>query len=103
MELRITRWKVPDLPMEHDLRQIYRSEGLTPYTWSNGPGDKYSPHAHSYDKVIFVVRGTITWILPDLNQRFETHPGDRIDLPKATRHAAEVGPAGVTCLEAHLG
>jgi hypothetical protein len=27
-------------------------------------------------------------------------PGDRLDLPARTLHAATVGPEGVTCLEA---
>ena len=102
MELKISPWQKSTSPSEDELRQIFRNEGLSPYTWSNGPGDSYAAHTHSYDKVIFVVRGSITWILPNLNQRFETGAGDRIDLPKGTRHAAEVGSSGVTCLEAHL-
>jgi hypothetical protein len=28
--------------------------------------------------------------------------GDRLDLPAGVDHDAVVGPAGVTCLEAHL-
>jgi gentisate 1,2-dioxygenase len=77
-------------------------EGLFPYDWSNAPGDTYAPHVHDYDKVIVVVRGSITWSLPESNQTFETHAGDRIELPRGTWHAAQVGPQGVVCLEGHI-
>jgi len=102
MELKITRWNQPAPPTEGKLLQIYRQEGLSPYAWSNGPGDEYSAHAHPYHKVLYVVRGSITWSLPELGQEVETFPGDRIDLPRGTLHSARVGPGGVTCLEAHL-
>ena len=102
MELKITRWNKSTTPTEGELLEIYRQEGLSPYAWSNGPGDVYPAHVHAYHKVLYVVRGSITWELPDLAQEIETHPGDRIDLPRGTSHAARVGPRGVTCLEAHL-
>ena len=101
MEFKLTRWGKSTSPTEQELRALYRAEGLTPYVWSNGPGDKYAAHTHSYHKVLYVVAGSITWILPDLSQEIETFPGDRIDLPSGTAHAARVGPHGVTCLEAH--
>lgn len=103
MELEITRWNQPVPPDEGELLEIYRREGLSPYAWSNGPGDFYSAHTHSYHKVLYVVRGSITWLLPETDQAVETTPGDRIDLPRGTLHGARVGPGGVTCLEAHIG
>ena len=36
-------------------------EGLSPYSWSNGPHDRYAAHSHSYNKVIYVVQGSITF------------------------------------------
>jgi len=102
MELCLTRWNKPTPPPESDLRQIYRQEGLSPYAWSNAPGDVYPPHSHGYHKVLYVVSGSITWILPQLDQRLEAFPGDRLDLPRGVVHAAKVGSLGVTCLEAHL-
>jgi quercetin dioxygenase-like cupin family protein len=101
MELKVTPWAGAQPPTESELYAIYAQEGLTPYAWSNGPGDVYRAHTHSYDKVLYVVRGSITWVLPDTEQLIETFPGDRIDLPRGTPHAAEVGPRGVACLEAH--
>ncbi len=102
MDFKLTRWAKPAPPTPSELQALYRAENLTPYEWSNGPGDEYAPHTHSYDKVLYVVAGSITWILPELGQQIGTFPGDRIDLPRGTAHAARVGPQGVTCLEGHL-
>jgi quercetin dioxygenase-like cupin family protein len=102
MELKITRWDQPTLPTESELLQIYHQEGLSPYAWSNEPGDVYPAHSHAYHKVLYVARGSITWSLPELGREIETFPGDRIDLPRGTLHGARVGPRGVTCLEAHI-
>jgi quercetin dioxygenase-like cupin family protein len=103
MEFKLTRWIEAHPPTEAELRQIYHQEHLSPYTWSNGPGDVYAAHTHAYHKVLYILHGSITWLLPDLNQEIETFAGDRLDLPAGTRHAARVGSQGVTCLEAHRG
>lgn len=79
-----------------------RAEGLDPGTWGNGPGDMYAVHRHAYDKVLVCVRGSITFGLPERGDAVPLAPGDRLDLPAGTDHEAVVGPAGVTCLEAHL-
>jgi quercetin dioxygenase-like cupin family protein len=101
VELSVERWGENAPPTPEELRQRYQREGLQPYTWSNGPGYRYVAHSHDYDKVLYVVRGSITWILPDLGEEIETRPGDRINLPRGVRHAAQVGSQGVTCMEAH--
>jgi len=77
------------------------NEGLSPYSWSNGPHDSYSAHSHSYDKVIYVLQGSITFGLPELAQKLALKAGDRLDLPAKIVHDATVGPQGVVCLEAH--
>lgn len=97
----ITRWSASTPPTESALRHRCAEEGLSPYPWSNGPHDVYSAHTHSYDKVIYVVRGTITFGLPELGQRHTLNAGDRLDLPAGTLHDAVVGEQGVLCLEAH--
>lgn len=101
MQFSIQRWPDFDPPDEAALRQILSAEGLNPYTWSNRPGDRYGAHTHDYHKVIYVVRGSITWILPESDRDIETFAGDRIELPAGTLHAARVGSQGVICLEAH--
>lgn len=102
MEFRIIRWGSGQAPTESELRAIYLQEGLSPYAWSNAPHDIYPAHAHAYHKVINVLRGSITWTLPQLGQEVETFAGDRLELPRGMQHAARVGARGVTCLEAHL-
>ena len=85
-----------------DLATRLAAEGLVPGRWGNGPGDRYAPHRHPYDKVIVCVRGSITFGLPGRRGSIALEAGDRLDLPADTDHDAVVGPAGVTCLEAHL-
>lgn len=79
-----------------------RAEGLAPATWANGPGDRYGSHDHAYDKVIVATAGSIRFGLPPDGGSIELTRGDRLELPAGTRHDALVGPAGVTCLEAHV-
>lgn len=76
----------------------FSAEGLTPETWSNQPGFVYGEHQHPYHKVLFCVAGSIIFHTPAGD--IELVPGDRLDLPPGTPHAATVGPDGVTCLEA---
>lgn len=79
-----------------------RAEGLAPGSWSNGPDDRYAAHAHEYDKVIVVERGSIRFALVGTSGSVALAQGDRLELPAGTSHDAVVGPDGVTCLEAHL-
>ncbi len=88
--------------MPDDVARHLRDEGLEPSAWSNGPGDRYGAHEHGYDKVIVVERGSIHFGLPGSADSVDLRVGDRLELPAGTRHDAVVGPAGVTCLEAHL-
>jgi hypothetical protein len=102
MHFKIIRWDRSVPPVPADLQAQLLQTGLFPYDWSNAPGDTYTPHVHDYDKVIVVVHGSITWVLPETNESFETHAGDRIELPRGMWHAAQVGPQGVVCLEGHI-
>jgi|SRR5215208_1882560 len=85
-----------------DLEQRLRDEGLRPTGWGNGPGDRYSPHSHDYDKVLVATSGSIVFHLTADGGDVELQSGERLDLPAQTQHAATVGAAGVSCLEAHL-
>jgi quercetin dioxygenase-like cupin family protein len=79
-----------------------RAEGLDPGTWTNGPGDRYAPHEHGYDKVLVCAAGSIRFGLPARGITVDLVAGDRLDLPAGTRHDAIVGASGVAVLEAHL-
>lgn len=97
----VTPWSDSAAPTQSALRQRMTDEGLGPYSWSNGPHDVYSAHSHSYNKVIYVVQGSITFGLPELGQQLTLKAGDRLDLPAGVVHDAHVGAQGVVCLEAH--
>ncbi len=81
-----------------DAEEAYAREGLRPHAWSNDAGFRYEWHAHDYDKVLICVAGSITFHTRAGDRQLR--PGDRLDLPAGTEHAATVGPHGVTCLEA---
>lgn len=74
--------------------------GLSPSWWSNGAGDRYSPHSHSYHKVLFCAEGGITFRVEPSGEELELSAGDRLDIPPGTTHSAVVGPEGVVCVEA---
>jgi len=97
----VHRCQAQTAPDEKTLRQILANENLHPYRWSNAPGDVYAAHSHNYHKVIYVVRGSITFGLPDQGRQIELNAGDRLELPSGVAHDAVVGAGGVVCLEAH--
>ena len=97
----VTPWADPAAPTQTMLWQLMAEEGLNPYSWSNGPRDVYSAHSHNYNKVIYVVQGSITFGLPELGKKLTLKAGDRLDLPASVVHDAQVGAQGVVCLEAH--
>lgn len=95
----LTPWPGPGEASEGAIRAVYAAESLSPYAWGNGPGDRYAAHTHSFHKVLFCVRGSITFLLG--TESVLMRQGDRLDLPAGVSHAAAVGPQGVLCLEAH--
>ena len=100
-KVEVIRWSDEQLPDEGLLRSILAAEDLNPYVWSNSPGDVYGAHSHSYHKVIYVIRGSITIGLPDSGDKVTLNSGDRLELSAGVAHDAVVGKQGVACLEAH--
>ncbi len=82
-----------------ELMTRLQGEARDCYSWSNGPGDRYAPHRHDYEKVLYCVDGSITFVLEGQAERLELTAGDRMVLPAGTVHAADVGPNGCTCIE----
>ena len=80
-----------------EVERWFRDQGMTPRPWSNGPGYRYDEHEHSYHKVLICAAGSIRFRTSEGDYTLEA--GDRLDLPPRTRHSADVGPAGVTCVE----
>jgi quercetin dioxygenase-like cupin family protein len=106
-KLQVFRWQEEAAPTEQELRKRMQEQGLTPYAWSNGPGETYTVHSHSYQKVLYCVRGSIRFLLPDeydvntgIATAIDLSAGDGMLLPSGVRHSARVGQRGVTCLEA---
>jgi quercetin dioxygenase-like cupin family protein len=87
------------VPSSEDLMTRLRQEAGDCYSWSNGPGDKYEPHSHCYEKVLYCVEGSIAFVLEGAAERLELSAGDRLVLPAGTIHAAAVGAQGCTCIE----
>ncbi|MBW3665535.1 MAG: cupin domain-containing protein [Actinobacteria bacterium] len=85
-------------PALADLERWFEDEGLQSSVWSNEPGYVYAEHSHPYRKILFCVRGSITFRTAD--GEFALQPGDRLDVDAGTTHGAVVGDDGVTCIEA---
>lgn len=85
-----------------DIEARLAAQGLQATRWGNAPGDRYAAHSHDYDKVLVATDGSITFHLTELGRDVELSKGERLELPARTIHAASVGGAGVSCLEAHL-
>ena len=104
--MHVIRWQSSIPPQEHQLRLRMQQEGLSPYIWSNGPNYSYTVHTHSYQKVLYCVQGSIRFILHSQSTKsgqdtsLDLSPGDGMILPAGIPHSAQVGPEGVTCLEA---
>ena len=99
--VKVLKWTENKPPDESSIRRLLADENLLPYLWSNSPGDIYAAHSHEYQKIIYVVAGSITFGLPDNDEEIILETGDRLELPAGVRHNAIVGPQGVSCLEAH--
>lgn len=78
-----------------------RAAGVEPQAWSNGPGDRYGRHEHSYAKLLVCAEGSITFLVGPDEEPVDLSAGEGFELPPHTSHAAVVGPAGCTCVEGH--
>jgi hypothetical protein len=82
-----------------DADRAFAAEGCSSARpWGNGPGDTYGWHDHGYHKVLFCLDGSIVFHTREGD--VELREGDRLDLEPGTEHAATVGPAGCSCVEA---
>ncbi len=82
-------------------RERLLAAGVEPWSWSNGPGDRYAPHEHATTKLLICATGSITFLVGPREEPVELVAGQGFVLPAGTRHGAIVGPQGCTCLEGH--
>ena len=87
-----------DAPDVTTIRERFAAEGLRPHSWSNTPGDTYDWHWHDYDKVLYCLRGGITFHGRDGD--YSLRAGDRLEIRAGTEHAATVSTEGAECMEA---
>ena len=97
MDVEVVRYEGQP-PVAGDIERQLRSEARDVYGWSNGPGDKYAQHVHTYNKLLYCTSGSIDFILID-GRTLTLRAGDRMLLPAGTRHGALVGPEGCACVE----
>lgn len=87
----------PMANLMEELMARLRGEADGCHSWSNGAGDVYAEHSHSYEKVLYCVAGSITFTMQDGDVRMG--PGERLVLAPGTLHGAVVGPNGCVCIE----
>lgn len=102
LSVRITRWEGAQHPTMANITRLMQNNGLRPYMWTNLPNHRYGVRSHGYDKVLYVIEGTLELTLPDTNERFKLRAGDRADIPAGVRHGTIVGTTGAKCVEASI-
>lgn len=101
--VRLQRWQGGQHPTMSNITRKMQAEGLRPYMWSNMPNHRYAIRTHGYDKILYVLEGTVEITLPDSNERLLMRAGDRLDIPAGVRHGTIVGKSGAKCVEATIG
>ena len=74
-----------------------RASGLRPYPWSAAAAARFARHSHDATKHLYVLDGSIDF------DGLTLAAGEGIVIPAGTPHAATVGDAGVSCIEAFEG
>ena len=97
----VGRWTWEKTLSEPALLRNLEMQGYRASRWIKDAGYKFPPDRHDYDLVILVVRGSITYRVPQTNEEFALQPGDRLELPAGFAYDAFVGAQGVLCLEGH--
>ncbi len=96
----VQRWQGSQHPTLSTITKAMRAQGLRPYMWMNMANHRYAVRSHGYDKVLYVIDGSLEVTLPDSNQRIQLRAGDRINIAAGTRHGTIVGKTGAKCVEA---
>lgn len=95
----VGRWTWEKTLSEAVLLRNLEMQGFNASRWIKDAGYKFPPRRNNHDSVFLVVRGSITYRIPQTNDEFALHPGDRLELPAGFAYDAIVGSDGVLCLE----
>lgn len=98
----VARWQGAQYPTLSNISQLMNKEGLTPYHAVYTPNSRQPAHSHGFNKIFYLVEGTLEIGLPDKNIYFTLKAGDRVEIPRGTYYSLTVGATGAKCLEASL-
>jgi hypothetical protein len=82
-------------PGEDQIIAPMPADDPAPHAWGNAPADSYGWHEHSYGKVLYCIRGRITFHAGSGDA--DLGPGDQLVLPAHAPHVATIGADGVRC------
>ncbi len=99
-EVRVTRWNGGQNPTLSAITRLLQKEGLRPYVWENSPNYRYPIRSHGFNKVVYVVEGSLEVTFPDSRQSVRLRAGDRIDIPAGIHHSVTISHGGAKCVEA---
>jgi quercetin dioxygenase-like cupin family protein len=99
--IHVQKWPHAHEPQEAELRRELEAEGLEVFCWENEPLAVYEAASFAYDRILYVLRGTIIFGFPIESEPTVLHAGDRLYIPASVPHNAAVGADGIVCLEAH--
>jgi quercetin dioxygenase-like cupin family protein len=87
--LAVTTWDPKLGPLQlSTLRRTLEQEGMVTAWWSDMPGTHIATHAHEFPETRWVLSGFLRVTVR--GETLQLGPGDRLDLPAKTPHAAEV-------------
>ena len=84
----LVRWNKSKKPTLEELKEMLERQGLEAELYSDPPRMKYGRHKHPFDDFVVIVSGKMK-IMTD-RYEWTLKPGDRLDIPANTPHAAEV-------------
>jgi quercetin dioxygenase-like cupin family protein len=86
--IEVVRWTKSKKPTLEELKKHLAMMGRESELYSDLPGIKYGRHKHPFEDFVLIVSGKMK-IITD-NGEWTLKPGDRVDLPANTIHAAAV-------------
>ena len=96
----VSSWGRGMHPTRDKIMNILESEGYRPQTRQQRPNYRLPVRSQNYDRVIYVLEGSIEITFPDNNEFFFLKTGDRIDIPAGVRHGMQFGASGANFVEA---
>jgi len=94
----VTLWDGRSRPDEDALRADLTAQGYQVVAWKSAPAEGFPPHLHIYPELMWLLRGSLTIILPAEDRLLELAPGDRVALPAGLVHGTMAGAEGAAYL-----